>query len=143
MHTMKRIVFTILTLILILSSLSMTGVAFMDHDSNQKCPFAFLSSNNCGTVVDGVTSAFHHITGFKALTEVLVVSGTSVLVTLMFAVMLLFLGSLNTPHTYSNEIREHICVQEGISISILNPILRWIALHNKRNSHLDFRRVVA
>lgn len=128
---------------LILSSLSVAGVVLMDHDTNQKCPLATMLSSNCETIVAGVASVLHHITGFKMLTEVLVASGTSVLVVLVLVVTLLFFNNLNTSHADSSTISERISIQERISVSILNPILRWIALHNKRNSRLDLWRVVA
>lgn len=140
---MKKKVYLIIALALILSSFSIFGVAFMDHDVNQKCPLAFLSGTTCEVVAGAGASVFHHISAYQSLTEALVSSGASVLVALMFAVTLLFIGSLNSPRTDSNETCEHLRVQERVSISILNPILIWTVLYNKRNSHLDFSRVAA
>jgi len=121
----------------------MFGAAFMNHDVNQKCPFVAMSSNTCETVIGGgIAAVFHHISAYQSFTEVWVSSWTNILVALMSVVLLLFIGILNPPRAYSSEINERICVQDRVFVSILNPILRWITLQNKRDTHLGLKLVV-
>jgi len=136
---MKKGVNTILISILILSSISFFGVVLINHGVNEPCPFSAIASNGCEAVVGGAASMFHHMSAFRAFTEALLASGTDVLVMLLLIVVLLKLESSFTPHIE----RDHnsIGIKEKFPISIPNFLLKWIALHNKRNAHLDFWRV--
>jgi len=137
---MKKGVNTILISILILSSISFFGVVFIDHGVNEPCPFSAITSNNCETVVGGAASMLHHISAFQTFTEAFLTSGTGLLIMLLLVVVLLKLEGLFTLHTEQDH--KLVNIRERFSISIPNFLLRWIALHNKRNAHLDFRRVV-
>jgi len=133
---MKRVVYTLATVILILTSLSALGVAFMNHSAHQACPFATMSNTDCDAVASVATAAFHHTAGYKALTEVLPTTGASVLLALLLAVVLSFFGYPLFSRTDFNQICYRLSVQRNLSISILNPIIKWIGLHNKRATHL-------
>jgi hypothetical protein len=140
---MKRTLFTLVTLVLILNSFSVLGVLFVDHSVHQTCPFAVLSSNDCETVADASKSLFHHISAFQTLTEVVLSSGASVLVLLLFAAVYISTGRLFSPSSSVDQVMERLGIQARLFVHIPNTILRWISLHNKRNTHLYSWRMVA
>ena len=139
---MKKIFYITITFVLILSSLSFLGTAFMDHSAHQKCPFSILSSNDCETVADAAGSLFHHITASQELTNVLVTSGISTLLALLFAAVFLYLSNFFKSPTNFDQLYQQVVLQDKSVVSIPNPILRWIALHNKRSTHLKTVTVV-
>jgi hypothetical protein len=96
-------------------------------------------SNNCEVVTDGVALALHHIAGFKVLVETLPIPGTSVLSVLLFVFLMLLFGYFLTLPSNSNQDYQKVSVQKKVFALILNPILKWISLHNKRDSHLSFK----
>jgi|GEM_PF-3890103 len=132
---MKKVVSTIFALILILSSFSVFGVTLMNHNAHNLCPFAVMSSTDCQTATGVFTSAFHHTTGFKALTEVLPTTGVFALLALLLAVILSFFGRPLFSRTDFNQTCYRFSIQRKLSVSILNPVIRWIGLYNKRVTH--------
>ena len=140
---MKKILFTLVAIVLVLNSFSAVGMAFMDHSVHETCPFAVMSTKDCETVASSNESMFHHISAFQSLSEVLLSSSTALLALILSLVACVLLGRLSIPLSTTDGVIERLAIQEKLSIQILDTTLRWISLHNKRNTHLYSWRMVA
>ncbi len=139
---MKSSVYTILILIFILSSFNVLGAAFIDHNENQACPFALVSNNDCEVVAGGATLVLHHVTGLKMLTESLQVSVAGVVLVSLLVVASLYAGRFFALRIGLNQAYRRQGDLEMLFVFISDPILKWLALHNKRGTHLMFGRAI-
>lgn len=140
---MKKSVKIIITFLLILSAFSVLGIVFMDHNMHQRCPFAVITDADCGSTEGILTTTLHHVEGFKSFTEILVISSISALLAFLSVVLLSIFQRLFANHT---DTEQTTCINYSKSytpILIPNPILRFIALHNKKDTHLHLLQVVA
>ena len=139
---MKRLFLTLLTFILILSSFSVLGVAFMDHSVHETCPFTVMSSRDCETVVNTKDSIFHHISAFQGMSEVLLSSSSGVLALLLLAAIYITIKHLDPSASIAGRVIERLGIQKKLGIPIFDATLRWISLQSKRNTHLYPWRMV-
>ncbi len=140
---MKRALYAILILIFFMNSFSMLEAASMTHNTNETCLFETILGGSCDMDAGATALALHHIAGIKAITEVLPTSWISMLLILLFTQIFLFFGYFSTPRNGSSRVYLRFLVQKRLCISTLNPILKWILLHNKMGSPPILKQVVA
>lgn len=127
---MKRTSYTILLITIIgIGTIGFLGIGLMDHNGSQLCPF---SSTTCPPVNNAFFVALHHISGLTGLNEINISS-----IGVLSILLLLLVVFIKTQEPTIQPIHlKRPKNNEPLVIPYIKQLLFWLALHNKRDSHL-------
>lgn len=115
------------------------GMSYIEHGVSHTCPFAVLSDNNCLPVNNILALTIHHISGLQYLMQSIVTPDSTLLIlSLLLLAMFLIISVKIIPRVLPEQhlLRLNRYISEKLDFNPNRQLLYWLALRNKRDSHV-------
>lgn len=112
------------------------GMSFLDHNGLFACPFSMLGVSDCSSATNALALASHHVSGLQSLTQLVFNSGTTLLALSFLSLMITFVIYFRLPKKNLNTVfYQDFQLIENSNFAPNGLFLKWLALHNKRDTH--------
>jgi hypothetical protein len=128
----------LVTAILSVGIFGFLSMGLMSHVGQPTCPISILSGGGCPPADSSLALANHYISGLQYVSQAIVSTGVLLLLSFLILRILLLVARSLILEKYRTRIsdtivRYYVDSESDFIQSI--KLLRWIALHNKRDPH--------